>query len=408
VYGSQNIDNSKKESDIKSYMDYWQNCVRETCLTEEWADNELTDEVKEGEDKASDEVGNTSTTNGKDTATSDGENTAGSDTNSENVSDGKNTAAGNGEKQVTNTGEYTTSNVEKAKNSDTGNKVATDKKTVSTASTTVTKSTASDTVTVLAQMSDIESSYKDMDFESLVSYCYIVKGANSITSSELNAKTLLEKDLSIDKTTDGYDILIYHTHASETFADSKAGERADTIVGVGDYLVQLLEERGFSVYHDDTIYDMKSGVLDRSGAYDYARIGISDILEKNPEIKVAIDLHRDGVAETTRLVTEIDGVKMAQLMLFNGVSRDDDGDEIDYLKNENKISNLAFSLQMYLAGRANYGSLMRKIYIGNYRYNMDLLERSLLVEAGGQTNTVQEVKNSMVPLANLLTKLLTK
>jgi stage II sporulation protein P len=63
---------------------------------------------------------------------------------------------------------------------------------------------------------------------------------------------------------------------------------------------------------------------------------------------------------------------------------------------------------MYLAGRANYGSLMRKIYIGNYRYNMDLLERSLLVEAGGQTNTVQEVKNSMVPLANLLTKLLTK
>ena len=38
-------------------------------------------------------------------------------------------------------------------------------------------------------------------------------------------------------------ILIYHTHSQETFVDSREGKEEDTIVGVGNYLTDLLEER---------------------------------------------------------------------------------------------------------------------------------------------------------------------
>ncbi len=44
--------------------------------------------------------------------------------------------------------------------------------------------------------------------------------------------------------------------------------------------------------------------------------------------------------------------------------------------------------------------------INAYRYNMHYRPRSLLVEAGAQTNTLQEVKNAMEPLAVMLHKTL--
>lgn len=50
------------------------------------------------------------------------------------------------------------------------------------------------------------------------------------------------------------------------------------------------------------------------------KMALRPILEQNPSIDVVIDLHRDGVAEGTRLVTNVDGKDMAKVMLFNGLS----------------------------------------------------------------------------------------
>ena len=44
-------------------------------------------------------------------------------------------------------------------------------------------------------------------------------------------------------------------------------------------------------------------------------------LKKYPSIQVVIDLHRDGVNESTKLVTRQNGKRMAQIMFFNGMSR---------------------------------------------------------------------------------------
>ena len=53
-----------------------------------------------------------------------------------------------------------------------------------------------------------------------------------------------------------------------------------------------------------------------------------------------------------------------------------------------------------------YPALTRRIYIKGYRYNLHLAKRAMLVEVGAQNNTVEEAKNAMKPLAEMLYRLL--
>ena len=68
--------------------------------------------------------------------------------------------------------------------------------------------------------------------------------------------------------------------------------------------------------------------------------------------------------------------------------------------------NLAFSFQLEYQAAQYYPQFYRGIYLAGYRYNLHLRPRSLLLEAGAQTNTVQEVKNAMEPFADILDKVL--
>lgn len=245
------------------------------------------------------------------------------------------------------------------------------------------------------------------DYDFLVRNFYVISQITTLTSSELDAKELLEKDLTIEKDGDNPQILIYHTHYSEDFVDSRPGVEEDTIVGVGEYLATVLREQyGYSVYHDTTPYDMVEGMIDRSSAYDYAADGVGAILEQYPSIEVVIDLHRDGVNEGVHLLTEVNGKPTAQLMFVNGISKTTLQGDIPYLYNPYIKDNLAFSLKLQLEAEAYYPGLCRRILINAYRYNMHLRPRSILVEAGAQTNTIEEVKNAMEPLAVMLHKTL--
>ena len=229
----------------------------------------------------------------------------------------------------------------------------------------------------------------------------------SLTSQILRPAEFLEKDMSVSHNADTPQILIFHTHSQETFSDSVEGDISTSIVGVGDYLTTLLTQKyGYNVIHDTSVYDYVNGKLDRSKAYTYAENGIAAILEQNPSIDVVIDLHRDGVAEGTRLVTNVDGKDMAKVMLFNGLSYSNLNGDIGYLYNPYRDDNLAMSLQLYLLGQAYYPDYLRRIYVNAYRYCLHERGKSMLIEAGAQTNTYGEVKNAMEPLADLLDKLL--
>lgn len=243
---------------------------------------------------------------------------------------------------------------------------------------------------------------KLQDFDYLLQKFYQVDNTTTIGSSLLDADKLLAYDLTVDTQADGPVILIYHTHSQEGYKDSVPHDPKTSVVGLGERLTELLEEKGYRVLHDTGTYDLP----ERDRAYSAAAPYIEKILEENPSIQVVIDLHRDGVNEDVHLVTEQNGKKMAQIMFFNGLSHTTALGDIPYLKNPYIEDNLAFSLQMQIAAAEYYPDLARRIYLKGYRFNMHFCPKSMLVEVGAQTNTVEEAMNSMEPLADLLDKVL--
>lgn len=244
------------------------------------------------------------------------------------------------------------------------------------------------------------------DFNYLLSKFYTVDSTTTIGPEQLNAEVLLAKDMHIDKNKKGPKVLIFHTHSQEAFVDSKAGDPSTSIVGIGAYLAEKLNELGIETLHHDSVYDLINGKLDRSKAYELSEIGVREILNQYPSIEVVIDLHRDGVKDTQHLVTEINGRQTARIMYFNGLSRTKQNGDIAYLHNPYIQDNLSFSLQMQLATESMYPGLARRIYLKGYRYSLHMMPKSLLIEAGAQTNTVEEMKNAMDVLANILNKVL--
>ena len=229
---------------------------------------------------------------------------------------------------------------------------------------------------------------------------YTVNKSTKVSAELLNAATLLAMDMRLQEPdSGGPKILIHHTHATEYFSDSDAQDEATLIVGVGDYLAELLENRyGIQVIHDKTVYPYNE-------AYSQALKHVETILEENPTIEVFIDLHRDA-GGTKKYTVNVDGKETANLMFFNGLSRTQDG-PIAYLPNENLQSNLAFSFQMKMAGDSLYPGLCKRNYLKAYRYNLHVLPRSVIVEVGDNNNTLQEAKNAMEPLARILAYVLT-
>lgn len=240
------------------------------------------------------------------------------------------------------------------------------------------------------------------DFDYLIQNFYTVDRTTTINSGQLNAQQLLSEDLHMKTTADQPQILIYHTHSQEMFADS-GGDVMKGVMGCGEYLTQILQQKyGFNVIHHMGEYDVES----RDYAYAKAEPAIEQLLADNPSIEVVIDLHRDASNEDTHMVRDVQGVQMAPIMFFNGLSRLADKGDIASLVNPYIQDNLAFSLQMELQASEYYPTLTRHIYLKGYRYNMHFRPKTLLVELGSQTNTYEEAQNAMAPLADLLHKVL--
>ena len=228
---------------------------------------------------------------------------------------------------------------------------------------------------------------------------FAIDATTEISDERINPQMLLEKDISLSEGNKGPQILIYHTHSQEAFADSIAGDTNTSIIGAGEYLSGLLQDTyGYEVLHHTGEYDVES----RDYAYSNALPNIEAVLTQYPSIEVVIDLHRDAVAEDKKLVSQQKGKTAAQVMFFNGLSYTKKQGEIAYLENPYIDDNLAFSFQMQVLCNEYYPGITRRIYLKGYRYNMHLCSKSLLIELGAQTNTCDEVKNTLDIVAHVL------
>ena len=240
------------------------------------------------------------------------------------------------------------------------------------------------------------------DMSKLIKDFYIVDSSTTPNAELLDIDKLTGYDCTLDKNSEGPQILIYHSHSQEGFADSVEGDVSTTIVGAGDKLTRLLEEEyGYQVLHHIGVYDVPS----RDNAYSNALPAIEQVLAENPTIQVVIDLHRDAVAEGTKLVKNIDGKDYARFMFFNGICRSTNG-PITYLNNPYLQENLAFSFQAQVVAESYFPGVTRKIYLKAWRYNMHFRPRNMLIELGAQTNTVEEIMNTTEILAFVIDKVL--
>ncbi len=247
-------------------------------------------------------------------------------------------------------------------------------------------------------------------FDALKSNLYVVDSRTAFLPKDIDVEKALSRDFSIDCKGKEPKVLIFHTHSCEEYADSDMTKGMEEgIWGVGERLKELLEEKGIPVLHDTGRYDMVNGQREVLGSYERMDAPIRQILKENPSIEVCIDMHRDGVAEGTKLVTEVNGKPCAQIMFFNGLCRLNKNGELtpaEGLSNPYIKDNLEFSLQMQAVSRGNFGNFNRKIYLNAYRFSLHFMPRSTLIEVGAQTNTKEEALNAMEPLSEILAEVL--
>ncbi|MCL2216197.1 MAG: stage II sporulation protein P [Defluviitaleaceae bacterium] len=245
-----------------------------------------------------------------------------------------------------------------------------------------------------------------MDFDYLTRNIFLVDRYTILFPSDIDVPAFLEKDLTIDTTVDGPQVLIFHTHSMEEFVDSDLNDPMGGIMGVGRYLAELLAARGIQTMHYTGRFDMINGISARPGSYERMEPVIRQILADNPSIQMVIDLHRDGVPEhVPPFITYIDGVRTAQIMFFNGLSRryrNGQITDLHWLYNPYQRENLAFSFNLQLAANQLYPGITRRVYLREFRYSLHMMPLSTLIEVGAQNNTKQEALNAMPPLANII------
>lgn len=246
-----------------------------------------------------------------------------------------------------------------------------------------------------------QAQLRDPDF--IKKQFYTEDATTQIKPEQLSYDKLMGFDATIQQDNTMPQILIYHTHSQEGFADSDPSDASTTIMGVGEYLSAILRNQyGFNVLHHMGQYDVES----RDYAYANAAKGIEEVLAQNPSIEVMIDLHRDEMREDVKLVTSLQNRDMAKFMFFNGLSYTRERGEITSLPNPYIQENLSFAFQMKLAAEEYYPGLTRKSYLKGYRYNLQYRPKSLLIELGAQTNTLEEAMNACQPLAHIIAMVL--
>lgn len=233
------------------------------------------------------------------------------------------------------------------------------------------------------------------------------------TGYEFDIGRYLNRSLGFDFEDDGrVQVLIVHTHTSESYLTYDAGYYHESfyprsedpernMIRVGEALRQGLEAQGIGVVHATEIHDSPQ----YDGAYYRSYDTIEQYLKMYPDIKVVLDLHRDSIGYGSdggkvKPTFTVNGKKAAQIMIMAGY--DPDG----YYDFPFWQDNLTFALKIQNTAENMYPGMTRPLYFGNFVYNMNVNNGSLLIEMGTDVNTLEEAVFTGELLSNVLAKVL--
>lgn len=191
-------------------------------------------------------------------------------------------------------------------------------------------------------------------------------------------------------------VLIYHTHATESYLPASAGnyhttKEKNTVREAGMVLENTLEEAGIGVVHDKTLHDNPS--YDQS--YSRSFETVKALLKQYPSIECIVDLHRDATAGDVKGPVEtVDGKTVAaySYVLSNTSPTYED--------------NQMFLHELNSVAQSDYGGYTGRILERPYWYNQELLGKSVLVEMGNNRNNIQDVLACAEVFGEILAKAL--
>ncbi|NLL30970.1 MAG: stage II sporulation protein P [Clostridiales bacterium] len=187
------------------------------------------------------------------------------------------------------------------------------------------------------------------------------------------------------------EVLIFHTHAIENYAE--VGELTTdsnfNVVGVGEVLAKELEEGyGISVIHDKTNHSVSY-----NDSYKRSNETLNSYLQEYGDFKLIIDLHRDSVTNKDAVTVNLNDQNLAKLMFVLAENSQ------RYAANQelaNNLLNISNSL---------FPGLMKNNYIypvGATAVNHSLSDNFVLIEVGANINEAQEAKLSAKYIARIV------
>ncbi len=219
------------------------------------------------------------------------------------------------------------------------------------------------------------------------------------TSYNIDIDNLLKQKLNISTDKNKLTILIVHTHGSESYTGIEHTDYfrnediTKNMVRVGDELEAVLKNSGYNVIHDKTLYDYPT----YSGSYTRALETINSYIDRNPNIDIVLDIHRDAIGSKPDFAPSIniDNNEMSKLMFVVGTNEGG-------LEHPNWEENFKLALKLQNTGVQMYGNCFREMVLTKSRYNQHTTKGSLILEVGATGNTLEQSIMSMRYFAKIL------
>lgn len=221
------------------------------------------------------------------------------------------------------------------------------------------------------------------------------KGLTSNTVVKLKKSETSKK---IESKKENPTIYIYNTHQTEEYKPTSYLEYSvnPNVLMASYILEEQLSKKGHVVLvEEESVSKLRTTLgLNYAGSYKVTRSMMENAKKNNPTLKYYIDLHRDSLTRDKTTLT-VDGKSYAKILFIVGLENSNYQENLDFT---NKISDL---LNQKVKGLSK-GIYKKEGPLVNGVYNQDFSNRVILVELGGNENTIDEVYRSLIVLGEVL------
>ena len=221
------------------------------------------------------------------------------------------------------------------------------------------------------------------------------KGLTSNTVVKLKKS---ENNKKIETKKENPTIYIYNTHQTEEYKPTSYLEYSvnPNVLMASYILEEQLSKKGHVVLvEEESVSKLRTTLgLNYAGSYKVTRSMMENAKKNNPTLKYYIDLHRDSLTRDKTTLT-VDSKSYAKILFIVGLENSNYQENLDFT---NKISDL---LNQKVKGLSK-GIYKKEGPLVNGVYNQDFSNRVILIELGGNENTIDEVYRSLIVLGEVL------